>query len=564
MLSDHGNWVTAIRAGYQLPSVSEGMPLPEAISRTLASIDSHLSTSPTVRTYLAALPKGAGHLCPDSPLDELVSYVASQKGLIDKDDPRRNLDFLVEFIRPVFQFERDMVLQTVLASGASPLEQHLFLVLREVAEAHDALWAKWFAMVVVPYQSLSVADQQNYDTTHKPVLLQYDYSVFTIAPDNAIENRTTWMEAFPAEVGAIVRLLEELADYPEPELAQYFATLSQAYSCTNVAELDQRWTAVDEAWICIPPTSLLVPVHGMESGYEHPQCVSPEMRLDLRTNLERALIETARKGAIEHAEAMAIDPDLVAEARSRLTRIDVGIFTTAFRAGVGLNFRYSGQAVPNRQEVLAKGGRVFVEESSSQRAAKRYRDLCQRHLTADSAVWVVPLIDVTPQVRSTATHEFAHPLGRSAASDAAIGGDGMKIMEEAKATLLGISAAEFVNPSPEHRAELVANMVGRMIRFMVRSELESATFAPYVRENLAAATTLFDSKVLSIGPDGISVDAELARTNVWFAHLAILNRAIIWAYNAHERRALDKMAARYCDRNRPDIAQLIAWVNRAG
>ncbi|MDO8408040.1 MAG: hypothetical protein Q7S95_02275 [bacterium] len=557
------SWNQVIAGGFIFPPIHSSTTLQDAVNMATIAVDRHLANSPAVRAYLAELPKGPGTDCPDSPLDELVRYVADQKGMIDKSDPALSLRFLTTFIVPVFEFEREAVFKALnIIEDRSLAEFFLFEDCANLSRATDRFWAKWFAAITIPYQSLDEAGKKQYEERVRDTLAQYDYTVFDYDPRRGCTNRRTWAEAFPEEISEILELLYALEQTQIPELADYFAVLYEAYGCTDINKLEELWTRVDEAWIRIPNTARLVPVHGMESGYEHPFGVSPEFRLEVRTSEGRDMIESRRRATLSHAAAFRLSNEFVSAAVQKLEHIDISVFITALRAGVCLNFRYAGQSVPNRQQVLAEGGRIFLDKSAAPRAAKRYVDNVMKHCAPATAHMLAPLITETALLAHTATHEYAHPVGRTAKSDAKLGSEGMKLCEEAKATLLGILADEHRDPSPAHRLEIIATTAGRVLRFMDATELESATFAPYVRENLAAATMLFETGVMTLGADGVEVNLKAAKSPAWFKALREFNRGVLNAYQAEDKTALERLTERYCNREHPRVAALIAWVNR--
>jgi len=557
------NWSQTLREGFVLPMIDPETPLPDAVNTALGAVEQHLLNSKEIAAFIDALPKGPGTNCPESPIKELIRYVANQKGEVDKSDPALTLRFLQDHIMPVFEFERAVLFAVIgLIEDISEDEINLFDDCDGFGRAIYHLWSRWFEGVTVPYQSLNKACQASYEHLAKDTLAQWDYTAFCYNPHSGITDRQTWGQAFAGEIAAILGKLRTLKATKLPGLGEYFTALYNAYACTEIDRLEDLWTKVDEAWIRIPRTARLVPVHGMESGYEHPFGVSPEFRLEVRTSESVDLIRERREATLAHAAAFGLSNETVSMAVQKLDRIDISVFITAIREGVCLNFRYAGQAVPNRQQVLAEGGRIFVDKSASLRAAKMYAEKVREHCDSSTSDLLVPLVTEVSQLSATATHEYAHPIGRTLETDTGLGSGGMKLCEEAKATLLGILADEYRDPSPMHRLTLAANTVARVLRFMSVTLLESATFAPYARENLAAATTLFESGVMTLGPEGVAVNREVAESPAWFDALRTFNHGVLDAYRAIDQRALDALAARYCNREHPQVAELIAWVNR--
>jgi hypothetical protein len=558
-------WKRTLRLGFKAPSMTS-TKLDEAVLAAVGAVSNHLRQSEAVKNYIASVPKGPGTNCPDSPVGDLVQYVEMQKAPIDKRDPALNLVFLRTYIMPVFEFERAEALRAIDAcADASPFERELCAAGAKLGTLYDHVWAKWFSRVADPYQRLDAKGKAEYEATVKGTLAPlFDYTVFDYRPTIGIYNRKTMVEAFPQEIQEIVLILKELSRASDRsgqlELSKYFAALARAESCDDIQLLEERWAAVDLAWVRIPPTCRLMPVHSMESGYEHPFVVSPEFRLDIRTDQSRKEIEERRSGTIAHARALGLSQRLIDCAEDHLRHIDIGVFCSVVRAGVALNFRIAGQAVPNRQDVLAEGGRIFMDAPNNARMTEILRGLFERHATTPGfAQYMTPTLT---QIH-TIDHELAHPVGRTSESDKAMGLRLMKDLEEGKASLLGILADEWrAGGDPEYRKALITVTIARLFRFMHKSMLENPTSAPYVRENRVAAYTLFEAGVIALTPEGLIIDVENAQSSVWFDALREFNRSVIAAYQSHDVRELDRLTERYCDNGYQPVVDLIAWVNR--
>ena len=561
---DHVYLQQIIRDGFTTPHIDSSIALPDAVTIATVAVEKHIAHSSVVRDYVAALPKGLNTDCPNSSLDELVKYVANQKGVINKSDPALTLRFLKKFIVPVFEFERHEVLKAVYAiDDISQSEIQLFEGCTQLSRIVDKFWIRWFEKVTVPYQSLDDVGKKRYEHIMRNTLApQYDYTVFDYNSDKGCSNRLTWAEAFPKEIGEIVAVINSLKDLPFPVLGEYFAVLRDAYACTDITKLEKLWTRVDEIWIRIPHTARLVPVHGMESGYEHPFGVSPEFRLEVRTSEYQELITEGRIATLAHAAAFGLSAELVSLVTQKLNQTDVSVFVTALRSGTCLNFRYAGQAVPNRQHVLVKGGRIFLDKSAWSITVRRYIKNIKEHCSPKTSIALIPFITETSNLSATTMHEYAHPVGRTEESDAELGGDGMKLCEEAKATLLGILANEHRDSSFDNRIEIIANTVGRVLRFMNKDEINNETFAPYVRENLAAVTMLFETEVITLSSEGVEVNIDIAKSSVWFDALREFNQRILDAYQTKDVTRLIALTDRYCNKEHAEVAKLIAWVNR--
>ena len=552
-----------IREGFSLPAVARNAPVFDIVSAAISSVEEHLASSSRLRAYVDKLKKGA--CCPNSPSEEIVKYIARQKGDIDKSDPVLTLQFTRWSIMPVFRFERKVILALLRASGRKPSSSEMRLMQNSIrlAEAVDRLWVAWFKKVVIPYQTLDAAGKEQY-RRFMAEMPQFDYTAFDYDPVHGFVNRKAWAVAFQDEVYDILRALERLRQTHGTELAAYFEALLDAYGCTDINRLEEEWSHVDEAWIRIPRTEMFVPVHGMENGYEHPFCVSPEFRLDVRSSRDESANLTSRRESILRCAAdVGLSDELVRASRQRLEQIDIGSFVSAVRSGWCLEFRHAGQAVPNRQHVLAQGGKIFVDVSSLASAVQRHVEIIEKHCCAETAHTVVPCLTESTFSNATIMHEYSHPVGRTIESDRTIG-EAMDLCEEAKASIFGIVADEYAHQDGEYRFGLVAFALARTLRFMKDASRLDKTVAPYVRENLIVATTLFDTGVIALSKKhGVVISPGLAKSPVWFGELRTFSLKVIEAYQKGDRAALERLVARYCDETHPQVAELIAWVNRA-
>jgi hypothetical protein len=102
---------------------------------------------------------------------------------------------------------------------------------------------------------------------------------------------------------------------------------------------------------------------------------------------------------------------------------------------------------------------------------------------------------------------------------------------------------------------------------MVRSQLEDSTAQPYVRENLAALSLMFDAQIIAMTPEGIEVTASSETLRTWFKLVhAFVNCSIIDSYRDGNIQELEQAAQTYCSTDpalNPKVAKLIAWVNRS-
>ncbi len=566
------DWSAALQREFCPPPSHPDARWPSAVSEAIAVTAQHVRSSPAVREYLAGLPKGKGTSCPDSPLEELVRHVADQTGQIDKTDPVIVARFTHEIMLPVFQMERGHIQTGVVAESRdiTDTERDLFGFSLAFGDAVDRLYHRWFRAVVVPFQSLSAAEGEIYRATAKGILNRFDYTVFDYDPVAGFTNRRPWSVAFPEEIAEIVYLLASMAGFEDLEISECLAALRTAYACDQIEVLEERWAAVDAAWIKIKNTCRTFPVHGMEHGYEHPLCVSPEFRLVVRTDYGQELIRETQAATPVYARQIGISNELVALAEQKMSCIDVSVFATAVRAGVCTNFRAAGQVVPNRQDILAQGGKTFMDKETSAAALVRYRDLLTRFcIPTERAEALAERITLNGMLLHTACHEFTRPIGCTPESDARLGDLKSLLVEEGKASIGGLAAVLRVTPS-QHDAnladpkseEVVALSIARVCRFFTWATFTNPTVQPYVRENLAMAKMLIDTGVVIVTPHGIDIAFKYENLVRWRDAMREFYLSVVNAYHSVDPVAdVCALEARCCARDMDAINNWIAFVN---
>lgn len=525
--------------------------LPEMVKNVIRDVGKHIAGKEELKTLLKMLPKGAFSICPNSPEEEQHKYITNRYGKIDKSDPRIVLAFMKNFISETAIFERQAI-----AYGATHIkdvtaDELIMLTDLFVPLATDKLWYRWFRELVVPLEILDEAEKTDKKNELKKLMNEYDYTVFIN------DQQLTWARAFPVETQELIEALKRLENQlRDKRVKKYIRNLIRAYGCDKIGDLERRWTSVDYAWIEIPKDCRVFPVHGMEAGYEHPYGVSPEWRIMVRLDFGKKEIKEICDIVPKVANSLGADAELL---KRKLDYIDIGVFYTAIWAGMTMNFRIAGQAVPNRQDVLSRGGKIFTDLDSEYLAVERYKEILYKHTPEPAAKILSEYINTLTMAEHTAGHEVSHPAGRTEETDQKLG-DSLKLLEEAKATMCG----NLVNESrgEENRLRIVAETVARFCRFFSKTTLENPTLKQYVWENMVACNTMHRAGVIKIGDGCIEVDLERAKSRAWFVELEKFVKDIFTAYKSGDSNTLQKMNKELCDKDEGIIAEVIALVNK--
>ena len=286
--------------------------------------------------------------------------------------------------------------------------------------------------------------------------------------------------------------------------------------------------------------------------------MSPDVRLVVRTQETRETIEQFRKATVVHAKYLGMKEKEAQDLSEMLNKIDISVFVALLRGGMNANFRGSGQVAPNRSDILAIGGKIFLDNKSSTKVStevyqKEIRDNCE-----SSAVDILQDL-ITPEAMTlhTILHEYFHPVERTVQINSVLGDAGMSL-EEGKATLGGIIVAK---EEGIDQVELLALTVARVCRFMHKEKLDNPVVSSYVKENMIAATTMFASGVMTLKSGGIEIDLE--KLPAWFEEIEKFIKKVAGAYRRTSLSEIQKMEKEYCNaEDGSEISKLINWVNR--
>lgn len=525
--------------------------LPEMIKILIEEVGRHIAAQKDIKKLLAMLPRGSFSIIPNSPVEEQHKYIVTRYGKIDKSNPRVVLSFMENFVSEAAALERKTIAYGATRIADISADELVLLTDHAVPLAMDKFWCKWFHDLVIPLEILPEGEKIMKKKELKKIMNEYDYTILRNG------ERITWAEAFPEETKNLLDALRNLETrLHDKQIRNYISSLITAHSCIDIDHLEKLWTDVDYAWIRIPKTCRVFPVHGMESGYEHPYGVSPEWRIMVRLNFGKEEVKSISSAAPSALGHLGLDTEVL---KRKLDFIDIGVFYTAIWSGTCLNFRGSGQAVPNRQNVLVSGGKIFMDLDSTLLSVERYKGILRQYFSKETADVLCEYIEPMSMMEHTAGHEVSHPAGRSRDIDHALG-DALKLLEESKATMAGNLINEFRNEN--NRMKIVAESLARLCRFFSKTTMENPVSIQYVWENMVACKTMHMAGLISVGKNEIEVDLEKAKSRAWFKELENFIELILSAYKKGDIEILEKIHRELCNKNEGIIAEVIALVNK--
>ncbi|PIT88560.1 MAG: hypothetical protein COU29_02150 [Candidatus Magasanikbacteria bacterium CG10_big_fil_rev_8_21_14_0_10_36_32] len=555
-MSRRQNWRTILRKGFVLPKIDRDTSFPYLVSLVRKAVQDHLLQSKSIRSYLAYLPKGPGTYCPNSKVSVLQEYISSQNSEIDRSDPVVFAAFMLKIIVPTVDFGHQQVLSAVkMIDDINPAEKTILRTSAIIAQSVNRLWLKWFAAVVLPFQKMTLLERQNLESRAVGYLPKPDYTVFDYDSDTeSFSNRKTWAEAFPREIDIICRRLKifkwsKINSKQGSVFPAYFKALGRAYGCKKINQLKKYWEKVDQLWFKINKESRILPVHNMMYGYEHPFCVSPEFRLEIRVSNEniifgdiRMAVESCVKSLID-TECLKINNSILA-----LQKIEVGMFECAIQSGAAINSPNGGEMISNSKK---EGGKILLAHSMLQSTGIYFAREIRRNCTFRTKKNLQDCFHQNAILYYYLGHEFGHLI---------CGAQDIKL-EEAKASAISILANEYMEDTPEKRLSLVAVALGDVLSILNKSALNELTTDDYTRECLMLANTLFRSGVIKLTKRGIRVNLEQARSRAWFEQLEEFVYELLLAYRDNDKVNLERLTKRYCRKIGP-VAELIDWINR--
>lgn len=556
--------------------VRPGSPL-EALTGVSRSLETLIMSDHEIAAFVEE--HVARPFYPDTTLEEVLKYLALRVGRMPKADPGLTHAFLNTLVQPRMRIEREAQ-KTVLEGLAelSTTERAILNVGFDLAELFDAFFLDWYLATVLPLRKTLLSekgpkDREEIVERFGELGLDNPYTVVVTAdgilPEEGYDmkkadgyTQRSLAEVFPRTLNEIADKLDELRLQLAPDTAhfhEYFAHLRDAILCRVPERLEEKWRAVDEAWIRIPSSERIIPVHMMESGYGDPIRVSPEFRIMWRLAEGAEKISALRRSMSGLAEEMGSR-----DIKTRLDRIDIGLFVTLVDSGSGLDFRITGQAVPDRPEVRAKGMKIFMDDRSLALGADRARKLVEASAVPSTQKWALPELTKNNYFLAVTGHELAHPVGVSKELEEAAGSQ--KPLEELKATLLGMQAVMGTAESDQEREELARAMaamaLARIVRMLEGTSFSNPTLKPYVLEAAGMLCALKFSGKLHVEEDKILFDPEESFTDV-MKPLLDLCELIVKGYLSLDVQALAALQSEYADLDLPDVESLRAVVDKA-
>lgn len=562
-------------------SVEKNEPFATSFKELLNRFDTFIMNDPRARSYIEEISKMTGF--GDIPVDTCVEYVARRGNSGAVNLPKENSINVGRFseraVKPSFQTIRKSA-EVLTRKNLELSETERIIADRgfAICDDMDALFAKWWDYVIVPFRTsehsrddLSEVIKKNGKTGQYSVLMSPEGTPFVnpLTPE-MIETATNvpLVLAFPEEVKAISQklnsLVSELTKDEEKDYRDYFEALEKAMMNSELEKMEELWLDVDMKWVLIRNRKL-VPVHMMEDGYYDPYRISPEFRMMWRTDDFRKELELTREAMIEFGKLLDSE-----KSSENVTRIDIGAFLTLAESGVRIDSRIAGQSVPNRPDVRDVGMKIFLDTDSMMTRYNKFIAMNKKIFSEKTLEWLAPAANLGYSYLFVYGHELGHPVGVSKELVKTFGTDKPRV-EEGKATLFGthaisqsIKEGKLGDPASAYRS-LNATIITETLRTFKKGLFEDPTCASYVNESMFIYNVLHDAGIIQIDKQGkFVVDEKIASSELSFNLLyeKIVSR-FIKMYKDIDASDIDAFVKEFADRESPAIKEACQTLNNA-
>lgn len=279
--------------------------------------------------------------------------------------------------------------------------------------------------------------------------LKNHYTVIVPGKGDEKYDQQAFATFFPDDIGAIASRLDEFVEAlrfgggPDKVVVdQYVSYLSHYRTClaeTDIGKLENLWRELDEKWMAIKHWIDIVP--DIEYGYGECLRVKVCPQISLRI-LDADYLEQNK--TISQIQDIMVgyfskrDSDLARNSIGALKKSHAGIYYLPFQSAMSLNFRFSGQSIPNRTEVREKCGvKIYFDPVSTAAREEAVRELIDA-VVADAPTRRQSIETLDTLVNHVAAHEVGHAIYSLDSVKDIIKADTKTLLEEPRAELTAL------------------------------------------------------------------------------------------------------------------------------
>lgn len=295
---------------------------------------------------------------------------------------------------------------------------------------------------------------------------------------------------------ALVTKLEAVAgrtavtDDLRSEYAAYIAFFKQYRLChssdLSAKELEEHWSELDRKWMDMKGNIQIV--HDIETGYGDPLRMKATPDFSLRFLDDTYAKENTTIREIQnHMENYFKNRDtrIARDGLTALTNTLAGIYYIPFKTGISLQFSFSGQSIPNRENIkVEKGVKIYFDAVETEARVELNKDLIRKVFHDPAGVIEKYKPEAVEQlVWHVAAHEVGHAIYNLDAVAADVNLPGVTtLLEEPRAELTAMFTLMLLFEkgmlSRPHLEKSLAHFALDALRYF--NKFNSAPLRPYM------------------------------------------------------------------------------------
>lgn len=220
-----------------------------------------------------------------------------------------------------------------------------------------------------------------------------------------------------AEMDLLVAKLQSVASPDSQDHAAYIAFFQHYRLChssdVSASELEDLWSELDRKWMNMKGDIQIV--HDIETGYGDPlrMKATPDFSLRFLDDTFSKENETIRE-IQTHMETyfQQRDTRIARDGLTALTNTLAGIYYIPFKTGISLQFSFSGQSIPNRENIkVEKGVKIYFDAIETEARVQLNKSLIEKVFHDPAMVLEKYKPDAVEQlVWHVAAHEVGHAI----------------------------------------------------------------------------------------------------------------------------------------------------------
>ena len=278
--------------------------------------------------------------------------------------------------------------------------------------------------------------------------------------------------------------------------------------------MEQLWADLDRKWMdCKGDIQI---VHDIETGYGDPLRVKATPDFSLRflddtyakENETIAKIQTIMESYFKTRNTPIANNGLTA-----LSNTLAGIYYIPFKTGISLQFSFSGQSIPNRQDVATeKGIKIYFDAIETKARIAQNINLIEKCFANASDVLQTWKPDAVEQlVDHVAAHEVGHAIYNLESVKSSLHNPSVtSLLEEPRAELTAMFTLKLLSDQGvinlPHTQKALVHFALDALRYFAK--FKSEALQPYIYFQIYAYKVYLEKGFLVESPGGLEIDAS--------------------------------------------------------